>query len=305
VAGVALSVDNLPSVGGGSVRRLGLDQPATWWPTAPRLKAYEAAGFTYLQARLPPRALLAYDALVSVHARALRDALRLTGLRLILHAPDDLLAGSAEHDRQLDGALRYAAIAGAEVLVYHGARHPIASAGVRRRLVEEVQSLRPAVRRAERLDVRIAIENLAPVYPGPELVCHDPAAVHDLARRLDSDHAGICLDIGHAHIAAGLAACDLVDLVEPVLDRVFVFHVHDNFGADQGAPRAGGLEPLRLDLHLAPGAGSVPWDTLAPLLTPHWAPLQLEIHPAQRPEPATLAIVAREVLGLGAGVAVG
>ena len=27
---------------------LGIDQPAGWWPTAPRLKSYEAAGFTHV-----------------------------------------------------------------------------------------------------------------------------------------------------------------------------------------------------------------------------------------------------------------
>jgi sugar phosphate isomerase/epimerase len=283
---------------GGSGERLGLDQPAGWWPTTPRLKSYEAAGFELVQIRMPPRALLDDRSLVAEHAGGLRDSLRLTGLRLIVHAPDDLLAGTPEHDRQLEGALLYAAAAGAELLVYHGARVPVSMAGVRARLAEEERSLRRAARLAEGLGVQIAIENLAPVYPGPEMVCHDPAAVHELVRRLGSEQVGLCLDLGHAHIAAGLARCELVELIEPVLDRVILFHVHDNFGASARAPRSGGIEPVRLDLHLAPGAGSVPWTALAPLLSRHPAPLQLEVHPSQRPEPATLAILTREVLGL-------
>jgi sugar phosphate isomerase/epimerase len=290
---------------GDAAGRLGLDQPAGWWPTTPRLKSYEAAGFGHLQVRMPPRGVLSDDRLLVAHAVTLRDSLRLTGLRLILHAPDDLLAGSTEHDTQIDGALRYAAVAGSDLLVYHGARVPIASAGVRERLRDEERSLRRAAVQARELGVRIAIENLAPVYPGAEHVSHDPAAVAALVGRLDSDHVGMCLDVGHAHIAAGLAGCELVELIEPVLEHVILFHVHDNFGARMDAPRAGGIEPVRLDLHLAPGAGSVPWATLAPLLARHHAPLQLEIHPAQRPEPATLAIVIREVLGLGAGARVG
>jgi sugar phosphate isomerase/epimerase len=83
---------------------------------------------------------------------------------------------------------------------------------------------------------------------------------------------------------------------------VILFHVHDNFGARPEAPRAGGIEPVRLDLHLAPGAGSVPWEMLAPVLSAHSAPLALEIHPSKRPAPSTLATVMREVLGLGHGV---
>jgi sugar phosphate isomerase/epimerase len=159
------------------------------------------------------------------------------------------------------------------------------------------RSLRQLLRLAGSHRVRIAIENLAPLYAGPELVCHDLGAVDALARRLGNRQAGICLDIGHANIVAGLIGRELIELVEPVLDRVILFHVHDNFGAGSDRPRAGGIEPLRLDLHLPPGAGTVPWPQLAPLVSAHHAPLQLEIHPAGRPEPANLAVVTREILG--------
>ena len=283
-------------------RRLGLDDPAGSWPSKPRLKSYEAAGFALLQVRMPSRALLADSRAVEAHATALRDVLRLTGLRLILHAPDDLLAGTPEHDRQLDGALSYACVAGSQLLVYHGARMPIAEPSVRDRLRDEERSLRLALRRAARLGVRIAIENLAPVYPGPEHVCHDPRAVAALVRRLDSDHAGVCLDLGHAHIAAELAGCDILDLVDPVLEHVILFHVHDNLGARTRVPCRGGIEPLRLDLHLPPGAGTVPWGALAPRIAGHPAPVQLEIHRAGRPDPGTLATLTREVFQRASGV---
>jgi sugar phosphate isomerase/epimerase len=275
--------------------RLGLDHPAGSWPSKPRMKSYEAAGFALVQVRMPARALLVDSSAVEAHATALRDVLRLTGLRLVLHAPDDLLAGTPEHDRQLDGALTYAWVAGSELLVYHGARIPIAARSARDRLSDEECSLRRALRRAARLGVKLAVENLAPVYPGPEQVCHDPSAVAGLVVRLDSEHAGMCLDIGHAHIAAQLAGCELVELVDPVLERVILFHVHDNLGARTGVPSRGGIEPLRLDLHLPPGAGTVPWGALAPRIAAHRAPVQLEIHPTGRPEPGTLAILTREL----------
>jgi sugar phosphate isomerase/epimerase len=277
--------------------RLGLDQPAGWWPTTPRLKSFEAAGFRHLQVRMPPRALLADGDLVLAHATALRANLRLTGLRLILHAPDDLLAGTREHDRQFEGALTYAGVTGCELVVYHGAHVEVDDPRRDERLRAEERSLRRLLPRAAELGVRIAVENLAPVYPGPAHVCHDPGAVAALVARLDSDFAGMCLDIGHANIVAGLEGLGLVELIEPVfrLARVILFHVHDNFGAGAQAQRAGGIEPLRLDLHLPPGAGTVPWGALGPLVASHPAPLQLEIHPAQRPEPATLAILTREV----------
>jgi sugar phosphate isomerase/epimerase len=166
----------------------------------------------------------------------------------------------------------------------------------------EAASLRRVLASAGR--VRLAIENLAPVYPGPpsaSYVCHDPAAVADLVDRVDSDRVGVCLDLGHAHIVAGIVGCPLVELIEPALHHVILFHIHDNFGARYDAPRAGQVEPLRLDLHLPPGAGCVPWETLAPVLANRVAPLQLEVHPAGRPEPGTLAVLMREVLRLGEG----
>jgi sugar phosphate isomerase/epimerase len=285
-------------------RRLGLDGPWGWWPTTPRLKAYEAAGFEQVQLWMPDGAVLAEPPLLEAHATALWETLRLTSLRLVLHAPKGLFAGTAEQDRRLDGALTYAALAGAETIVYHGLQVPLAAAGVRERLADERRSLRRALRRAAGLGVQVAIENLAPPYPGVgERVADSPLAVDELVRTLASEEAGLCLDIGHAHIAAGLAGCELAELVEPVLDRVILFCVHDNFGAAHWTARSGGIEPLRLDLHLPPGAGTVPWGALAPILASHPAPLQLEVHPNLRPEPATLAILARELLGLRMAVA--
>lgn len=278
--------------------RLGIDHPAGWWPVAPQLKAYEAAGFTYVQVRTPPRSALADATLTFEHASALRENLALTSLRLVLHAPDDLLAGDPEHDRQLFGAIRYAQISGAELLVYHGARVPLTRAGVRHRLNDEEHSLRRLLRVLEQSTVRLAIENLAPVYEPREYVSHNPSAVAELVRRMDSPQVGMCLDLGHAHIVSSLAGYSLIELIEHVLGEVIVFHVHDNLGARTGKHASGPVEPVRLDLHLAPGAGTLPWEVVTPLLANHSAPLQLEVHAGQRPSPSTLAVLTREVLGL-------
>jgi sugar phosphate isomerase/epimerase len=99
---------------------------------------------------------------------------------------------------------------------------------------------------------------------------------------------GLCLDIGHANIVAGLRRTDPLDLIEPALDRVVLFHLHDNLGARRGDEGSPELDPLRLDLHLPPGRGNVPWDLLAPLFArKSGAPLVLEIHPP-RPSAANL-----------------
>ncbi len=231
--------------------------------------------------------------------------MRLTGMRLGLHAPGDLLTGSRRDDAQLEGALRYAELARTDLLVLHAGRSATSPAPDRPRLDAEERSLRGLARGAADRGVRLAIENSAPCYAGHECLCHDPAAVAALVRRLGCAEVGMCLDIGHAHIAADRAGRDLAELIEPLLDVVILFGIHDNFGARSGAQRAGGIEAMRLDLHLAPGAGTVPWTSLVPLLAPHSAPLVLEVHPAQRPVPTTVAVITRELIGLGAPPALG
>ena len=81
----------------------------------------------------------------------------------------------------------------------------------------------------------IALENLAPVFPGPEALSYTPRMLRTMAKRIDSPAIGVCLDVGHAHLVASLRRTDIAELIEPVLDRVAVFHLHDNLGARRGA----------------------------------------------------------------------
>jgi sugar phosphate isomerase/epimerase len=281
--------------------RLGADVPKGWWPTPPMLKGLEAAGFGWVQARTPPRSMLCDRERLLRHAGALRRTLETCGLDLVLHGPDDLSAGDPAHDRALDGLLDYAAATGARYVVYHGAHFPAAAdpgaiAAVRDREAREEESLRARVPRLERLGVTLAIENLAPVHPGPPRLCHDPVHVRDLVLALASPRVGMLFDVGHANIVAGLHGTDVRALLEPVLEAVVLFHLHDNLGARGDRGTAPGLDPLRLDLHLAPGAGRLSWGVVAPLMLSRPVPLVLEVHPPHRPEPLRLASDTVELL---------
>ena len=55
-----------------------------------------------------------------------------------------------------------------------------------------------------------------------------------MAKRISSPSVGLCLDLGHAHIVAGLRRTDPLELIEPALDRAVLFHLHDNLGARRG-----------------------------------------------------------------------
>jgi hypothetical protein len=164
--------------------RLGLNIHRDAWPTPIVLAAHAAAGFGWVQVHTPSRAMLADRRHGLRHARALREALTDSGLRLVLHAPDDLSAGSAEHDRAFEGLIDYAAEACAELVAYHGL-------------------------------------------------------------------------LGHLHITADATRSDHAAVLRACLPDVVLFHVHDNLGARRRHLDVPGADPLKMDLHLPPGRGSL------------------------------------------------
>ena len=276
--------------------RLGLSVPREWWPSAPLLKSYEAAGFDWVQLHSPPVSVLTDPRQLIRHAAAAAKGLATTGLAAIVHAPSGVRVGTPPGDRAFEGLLSYAAELGARQIVYHALAVPETTADGPARGAE-AGSLARLARLAERLEVTIAIENLAPVYPGPEPGSAGPPVLRDLAMRIASERLGLCLDLGHAHVIADLRHTSVELLAEPVLDHVSVFHVHDNAGARRNPSRDQlGIDPLRLDLHLPPGRGTLPWDRVAPSLSAHRAPIVLEVHPPYLPRAEELAVQAERLL---------
>ena len=276
--------------------RLGLNVPSGWWAAPALLKSFEAAGFTRAQVHAPPASVLSDPRSRRPHATALAAALATTGLEPVVHAPSGLRVGARDADRAAEGLLSYAAQIGATHVVYHACDLPDAPES-EDALLFEARSLAALSLRAERLGVTIAVENLAPVFPGPEHLCWSPMVLRGLANRIGSERLGICLDLGHAHIVAERRRTSLEALIEPVLDAVTMFHLHDNLGARwQPNGAESGVDPLRLDLHLPPGRGTLPWGRLAPNLAGHRAPLVLEVHPPYRPRAEELYRSFRELL---------
>ena len=286
--------------------RIGLNVHRDAWPTPALLAGYEAAGFTWVQVHTPPAAVLRERRHALRHARALRAVLDGTRMRLLLHAPDDLSVGTAEADAAFDGLLDHAAQAGAELVAYHGLNFAQADGPAAARLRERAQleerSLLPLLQRAQSLGVTIAIENLAPLYPGARRMCHDPLAVRDLVRRLASPAAGMLLDLGHLHITTDASRADICGLLAACAPDVVLFHVHDNLGARRGLD-APGIDPVKLDLHLPPGRGSLPWTRVAGTVSAHRAPVMLEVERSHRPALETLSAETLRLLGTGAALA--
>src|SRR4051812_18756751 len=286
--------------------RLGLNIHRDAWPTAAALAAHEAAGFAWVQVHTPPRPILADRRAGRRHAQALRGVLDTTGLRVLLHAPDDLSAGTSEHDRAFDGLLDYAAVSGAELIAYHGLNFAEADGPAAARLRERAQleerSLVPLLQRAHSLGVTVAIENLAPMYAGQRRLCDDPFAVRGLVRRLDSPAAGMLLDLGHLHITADATRSDEAAMLAACAADVVLFHAHDNLGCRRSID-APGVDPLKLDLHLPPGRGNLPWSRIAGPVAAHTAPVMLEVERSHRPALELLAARTAALLAAPAAAA--
>jgi sugar phosphate isomerase/epimerase len=283
--------------------RLGLDVPRDTWPTAPELKRLEACGYGWIQMHAPPVGMLADPLSVQRHGDCLRAVLAPTSLHVALHAPGELQAGEPAHEAAFLGLLDLAVAVGATFVVCHGARFPVAEGAqadrVEDRLLAEERALRRFSAQAEQAGLLIALENLAPAYPGPPELSHSPLFVRDLVRRIDSPAVGMAFDLGHAHITSQLTGVALVDVLAAVRGDVVLVHVHDNLGVRRGPGTPPGIVPLRLDLHMAPGRGTLPWRALVPFLRVQQAPLLMEVAPAQRPDPLRLATVSAELLTRG------
>jgi sugar phosphate isomerase/epimerase len=95
---------------------------------------------------------------------------------------------------------------------------------------------------AHPLGVRILIENLQNEITSPENIL-------EILRVGHFDRVGVCLDIGHAHLADPQNNVGIDAAFELLKPRIAQLHLHDNHGQH--------------DNHLWPGSGTIDWNNIA------------------------------------------
>ena len=90
-----------------------------------------------------------------------------------------------------------------------------------------------------------------------------PEPIREAAQRVKHPAFGLCLDLGHAHCYSAVPVQRWITRLAPWIRHL---HIHDNCG-DR-------------DAHLAPGAGSLPFDKLVALF-PREATITIECHTYQ------------------------
>jgi sugar phosphate isomerase/epimerase len=187
-------------------------------------------------------------------ATALRGWLAETGVVLhSIHAPTTVsysggrwgetltIAAPEEAHRQQAvvetlASLRLARLVPYSYLVLHlGVPTADAAANSRSSLARSLETLAPE---ADAVGVTLALELI------PNALSTGPRLVQWLEEDLELGRAGVCLDVGHAHLGG-----DVVEAIETCSGHILTTHLHDNRGTR--------------DEHLMPGQGSIDWGSVS------------------------------------------
>jgi sugar phosphate isomerase/epimerase len=174
----------------------------------------------------------------------------------------------------------------AEVMVYHSAQIVLRAAdedttdlpdaaGLRALWEIETSALSEMAAEAAQRGILIAVENRDPhLWELAALQRHgksvqDLATYHqgmrldlirDQVKQIASPNVGICLDVGHAFLAAQFLPGDYLSTIRGVAPFIKHLHFHDNFGRldDWAKSRFERLAFGEADSHLPPGLGKIP-----------------------------------------------
>lgn len=194
------------------------------------------------------------------------------GLAYTVHAPleIDLMDPTARNLQRdvLAASIRFADAVGAGVVVCHagqriGARDALHS--YKDQLAAERDALRQAGDLAGEMGAIVAVENYYPELPILRGEVYDysvrPSELAEQISSVDHPSVGLCLDVGHAALAARAFGFDYLEEFAAVAPLVRHVHLHDNLQKPNftGNPPVSEHTVYGLgDLHLAPGRGTIP-----------------------------------------------
>jgi sugar phosphate isomerase/epimerase len=259
-----------------ALRRVGINVPRLYLEDlsglADDLESLKTSGPDFAELWPHHLGLILGGSLDAHRLQQVREMLLKTNLAYTVHAPLEVnLMDLTAHDVQRDvlkASIWFANSIGADVVVCHAGQR-IGSRDARYSLSGQLAAERSALREAGdlagELGVTIAVENYYPELPIVRGVVYDYSVwPSDLAEQISAvDHpaVGLCLDVGHAALAAGVFGFDYFEECATVAPLVRHIHLHDNLMRTNvtGEPQVSEHPIFGLgDLHLPPGRGAIP-----------------------------------------------
>ncbi len=261
-------------------RSVGINQPwkrpDSLFGLAEDLEASKRAGADFVELMPHDLGVILGGNLDSSRLLPVQELLLEAGLAYTVHAPlevnlMDLAARQVQRD-VLDASLRFAGSIGAQIVVCHAGQR-IASRDARYsfkgQLAVERRALREAGETAGELGITIAVENYYPELPLVRGAVYDysvwPSELAEQIASVDHPAVGLCLDVGHAALAANVFGFNYFEECNAAAPLVRHVHLHDNLMKTNllGEPPVSEHLVYGLgDLHLPPGMGTVPLEGL-------------------------------------------
>ena len=193
-----------------------------------------------------------------------------------VHAPLEVnLMDLASHGLQRDvlgASLRFAKEIGAGLVVCHAGQR-VGARDARHSMKEQIEAERSALREAgmlaQDLGVTIAVENYYPERPILRGAVYDysvwPSQLAEQISAVDHPAVGICLDVGHAALAASFFDFDFIEECVNIAPLVRHVHLHDNLQKTNltgEPPVSEHTADGQGDLPHPPGRGTIPLEDL-------------------------------------------
>jgi sugar phosphate isomerase/epimerase len=236
------------------------------------LETLKGAGADFVEIWPHHLGVILGGSLDEIRLSAVGDLLLEADLVYTVHAPlevnlMDPTSPALQRD-VLDASLRFAHAIGAEVVVCHAGQRVAARDFrhcMRDQLIDERSALRWAGDLAEDLGLAIAVENYYPELPIVRGEVYDysvwPSELAEQIHKVRHPAVGICLDVGHAALAAGVFGFDYIEECAALAPLVRHVHLHDNLQRTNltDGPAVSEHTVYGLgDLHLPPGRGTIP-----------------------------------------------
>lgn len=282
------------------------------------LDYYHKIGFTHVE--LSPHGVgVVYNGrLAPERMEELSMILAMFPFKYTVHGPNTMNLMNLEHtemERSLFlASIEFTRAVKADILVYHSGRYiseenflnsyyrDPTPAEMNQMRETEKRLLREMAEVAKQDGISIGLENARPYLNGsPYCYAERLDQLKKMVLEVNRENIGICLDVGHAYLAARYYNFDFLTSITSALPLIKHVHLHDNCGQASTSYEKKQVEMVavgRGDMHAPIGWGEIPVARVLSALKHYRGVITLEMRPRYRPYYKETLEKAREMAGL-------